>query len=158
MQEIPRKLADFAERELRGRGIEIRTNTTLERVTAHHAYLSDGEQVPTRTLVWTAGVKPQPVVASLGLPLTDRGRIVSDAFLQVPGFRQRVGDRRLRRGARPGAQGRAVPADGAARDPPGPRRRAQRRGGARRRAGASAAFATRRRACSSTWAAARRSR
>ena len=85
MQEIPRKLADFAERELRGRGIEIRTNTTLERVTAHHAYLSDGEQVPTRTLVWTAGVKPQPVVAQLGLPLTDRGRIVSDEYLQVAG-------------------------------------------------------------------------
>ena len=37
MQEIPAKLADFAERELRGRGIEIRTNTTLDRVTAHHA-------------------------------------------------------------------------------------------------------------------------
>ncbi len=85
MQEIPKKLADFAERELRGRGIEIRTKTTLDRVTEHHAYLSDGEQVPTRTLVWTAGVKPQPVVARLGLPLTDRGRIVSDAFMQVQG-------------------------------------------------------------------------
>ena len=78
MQEIPEKLAAFAEGELRGRGIEIRTSTTLDRVTEHHAYLSDGEQVPTRTLVWTAGVKPQPVVAKLGLPLTDRGRIVSD--------------------------------------------------------------------------------
>jgi NADH dehydrogenase len=86
MQEIPRKLADFAERELRGRGIEIRTKTTLERVTAHHAFLSDGDEVPTRTLVWTAGVKPQPVVAKLGLQLTDHGRIVSDAHMQVPGF------------------------------------------------------------------------
>ncbi len=85
MQEIPKKLADFAERELRGRGIEIRVNTTLDRVTEHHAHLSDGEQVPTRTLVWTAGVKPQPVVAKLGLPLTDGGRIVSDAFMQVQG-------------------------------------------------------------------------
>jgi NADH dehydrogenase len=85
MQEIPKKLGDFAERELRGRGIEIRTNTTLDRVSADHAYLSDGEVVPTRTLVWTAGVKPQPVVAQLGLPLTDRGRIVSDSFMQVQG-------------------------------------------------------------------------
>jgi NADH dehydrogenase len=85
MQEIPRKLGDFAERELRGRGIEIRTHTTLDRVTGHHAFLSDGEQVPTRTLVWTAGVKPQPVVAQLGLELDERGRIVSDAFMQVPG-------------------------------------------------------------------------
>ncbi|MDX6717807.1 MAG: hypothetical protein QOJ63_61, partial [Solirubrobacteraceae bacterium] len=85
MPEIPRRLADFAERELRGRGIEIRTSTTLDRVTEHHAFLSDGEQVPARTLVWTAGVKPQPVVAKLGLPLDERGRIVSDEFLQVPG-------------------------------------------------------------------------
>lgn len=85
MPEIPRKLAEFAERELRGRGIEIRASTTLDRVTEHHAFLSDGEQVPTRTLVWTAGVKPQPVVAKLGLPLDERGRIVTDRFLQVPG-------------------------------------------------------------------------
>src|SRR5215207_5361081 len=86
MHEIPAKLAEFAERELRGRGIEIRTNTTLEQVTEDHALLSDGERVPTRTLVWTAGVKPQPVVAKLGLPLDERGRIVSDAYMQVPGF------------------------------------------------------------------------
>ena len=85
MQEIPRKLADFAERELRGRGIEIRTNTTLDSVTEHHAFLSDGERVPTRTLVWTAGVKPQPVVAKLGLALDERGRIRSDSYMQVPG-------------------------------------------------------------------------
>ena len=75
-----------------------------------------------------------------------------------PGHDERVGDRRLRRGARSRAQGRAVPADRAARDPPGPRRRAQRRRGARRAAGASGRSATRRRASSSTWAAARRSR
>ena len=86
MAEIPRKLAEFAQRELRGRGIEIRTNTTLERVSEHHAYLSDGEAVPTRTLVWTAGVKPQPVVTHLGLQLDERGRIVSDAYMRVPGF------------------------------------------------------------------------
>jgi len=85
MQEIPRKLADFAERELRGRGIEIRTNTTLERVTEDTAHLSDGEPVPSRTLVWTAGVKPQPVVSELGLPLTERGRIAADSYMQVPG-------------------------------------------------------------------------
>jgi NADH dehydrogenase len=35
--------------------------------------------------VWTAGVKPHPVVAKLGLPLTDRGRITADSYLQVEG-------------------------------------------------------------------------
>ncbi len=86
MPEISAKLADFAVRELRFRGIEIRTSTTLDAVTATTATLSDGEVVPTRTLVWTAGVKPNPVIAELGLPLSDRGRIVTDSRLRVAGF------------------------------------------------------------------------
>ncbi len=86
MPEIGAKLADFAVRELRLRGIEIRTNTTLDAVTANTARLSDGELVATRTLVWTAGVKPHPVIAELGLPLSDKGRIVTDSRLRVQGF------------------------------------------------------------------------
>jgi NADH dehydrogenase len=86
MPEIGPKLAEFAVRELRGRGIEIRTKTTLEELTADRARLSDGEVVPTRTLVWTAGVKPHPVVARFGLPLDERGRIVTDTSALVRGF------------------------------------------------------------------------
>jgi NADH dehydrogenase len=86
MPEIGPKLAEFAVRELRGRGIEIRTKTTLDEVTAASARLSDGENVPTRTLVWTAGVKPHPVLARFGLPLDERGRLVTDSRLQVQGF------------------------------------------------------------------------
>ena len=86
MPEIGSELAEFAERELRGRGIEIRTSTTLEQVTADSARLSDGETLRTRTLVWTAGVKPHPVVARLGLPLDGHGRIAADSHLQVQGF------------------------------------------------------------------------
>jgi NADH dehydrogenase len=86
MPEIGPKLAEFAVRELRGRGIEIRVGTTLDAVSASTATLSDGEVVPTRTVVWTAGVKPHPVLAKFGLPLDDRGRIVADSHLQVPGF------------------------------------------------------------------------
>ncbi|MDP2710564.1 MAG: NAD(P)/FAD-dependent oxidoreductase [Solirubrobacteraceae bacterium] len=85
MPEIGPKLADFAVRELRFRGIEILTKTTLDAVTATTATLSSGEVVPTRTLVWTAGVKPHPVVAKLGLPLSDKGRIVADSQLRVEG-------------------------------------------------------------------------
>lgn len=86
MPEINEKLAGFATRELRGRGIEIRTSTTLQEVTETHAVLSDGERIPTRCVVWTAGVRPNPVVAQLGLPLDDRGRIPTDKYLQVNGY------------------------------------------------------------------------
>jgi NADH dehydrogenase len=85
MPEISEDLAEFAMAELRARGIEFRLNTTLESLTASTATLAGGEVVPTRTVVWTAGVKPHPVVARLGLPLSDRGRIVTDAYLQVEG-------------------------------------------------------------------------
>jgi NADH dehydrogenase len=84
MPEIPADLADFAVRQLRGRGIEIRCNTTLEELTATSARLSDGEVVPTRTCVWTAGVRPHPVVERLGLPL-EGGRIRVDRSMRVEG-------------------------------------------------------------------------
>jgi NADH:ubiquinone reductase (H+-translocating) len=84
MQEIPESLAAVATRDLRGRGIEIRTGTRLDALDERAATLSTGERVPTRTLCWTAGVKPPPVVERLGLPLA-RGRIETDATMRVRG-------------------------------------------------------------------------
>lgn len=84
MQEVPPSLSSFAAKELRGRGIDVLTDTTLSRVSASAATLSDGQEIPARTVVWTAGVKPSPVVATLGLPLTPDGRIEADRTLKVP--------------------------------------------------------------------------
>jgi NADH:ubiquinone reductase (H+-translocating) len=85
MQEIPASLAEFATRELRGRGMEIRTGTLLREMDERSATLSTGERIPTRMLCWTAGVKPAPVVGRLGLPLGDDGRIEVDAAMRVRG-------------------------------------------------------------------------
>ena len=85
MGEVPDDLAAFAARELRARGIEILTDTRLEEVTADRVRLSTGETVPTRTVVWTAGVKAHPVVAEMALPLTDDRRIVVDDRMRVAG-------------------------------------------------------------------------
>lgn len=82
--EVSLGLSVFAARELRTRGIEIYTSTTLTSVTEQEATLSSGERIPTRTLVWTAGVQPSPAVGSLGLPLDDGGRIVADREMRVP--------------------------------------------------------------------------
>jgi NADH dehydrogenase len=85
MRETAPDLAEFCMRELRGRGIEIRTHTTLEEVTDRTARLSTGEVFGTRTVCWTAGVKPHPVVEHLGLPLDRGGRLKTDSYLQVEG-------------------------------------------------------------------------
>ena len=85
--EVPPGLSEFAARELRGRGIEVRTGISLAEITDHSARLSDGEVIPTRTVVWTAGVKPSPAVGSLGLPLDDTGRLKVDSQMRVEGRR-----------------------------------------------------------------------
>jgi NADH dehydrogenase len=85
MREISPGLAEFAARELRARGIEVRPRTGLASVEPDRVTLSDGEVVPTRLLAWTAGVRPPPLVAELGLPLAKEGRIATDATLRVEG-------------------------------------------------------------------------
>jgi NADH dehydrogenase len=85
MPEVPQSLSAFASRELLKRGIEINTRTMLESVTRRGAILSTGEHIAARTVVWTAGVRPSPVVASLRLPLDGGGRILTDREMRVPG-------------------------------------------------------------------------
>jgi NADH dehydrogenase len=85
MPEVAPSLAAFAQRELRGRGIEIRLNTTIEAVGPDTVTLKGGEAIRTRTVAWTAGVKPSPVVARLGLPLNRQGRIEADRTMRVAG-------------------------------------------------------------------------
>ena len=83
LPEIPTRLGDYAARELARRGVEIRVGTTLESVSAGEAVLSGGERVPTHTVVWTAGVKANPLLAELGLPLDERGRVRVEPTLRV---------------------------------------------------------------------------
>lgn len=85
LPEIPTGLGDYAAKQLVRRGIEIRVGTTLERLDPHAATLSDGEKIPTSTLVWTAGVRASPALSELGLPLDDRGRVQVDDLLRVEG-------------------------------------------------------------------------
>jgi NADH dehydrogenase len=85
LPEIPTRLGDYAARELWKRGVDIRVSTTLEAVEEHAAVLSDGTRLATETLVWTAGVKPNPLLGTFGLPLDERGRLIVDATLRVDG-------------------------------------------------------------------------
>ena len=83
LPEIHSRLGDYAARQLTKRGIEIRTSTTLESVGPGDVVLSGGARIPTHTLVWTAGVSPNPVLAKLGVPLDERGRVLVDPTLRV---------------------------------------------------------------------------
>jgi NADH dehydrogenase len=85
LPEIPKRLGEYATRELWKRGVDIRVSTTLDSAEPHLVTLSDGTKLETETLVWTAGVRAHPLLAELGLPLDDRGRVVVDPLLRVEG-------------------------------------------------------------------------
>jgi NADH:ubiquinone reductase (H+-translocating) len=85
LPEIPTRLGDYAAELLMRRGVDIRVGTMLEAVEPHAARLSDGDRLLTSTVVWTAGVKANPLLGELGLPLDDRGRVRVDEKLRVEG-------------------------------------------------------------------------
>jgi NADH dehydrogenase len=85
LSEIPRKLGEYTQRNLERRGIEIHVGTTLASFDEREAVLADGTRIPARTLVWAAGVRPSPQLATLSLPLDERGRVPVDATLRVEG-------------------------------------------------------------------------
>lgn len=69
---------------LKERGVEVRLEVTVQSATPTSVTLTDGTVVPSRTLVWGAGVAPSPLIAKLGLP-TEKGRLIVDADMSVPG-------------------------------------------------------------------------
>ncbi|MEV5199182.1 FAD-dependent oxidoreductase [Streptomyces sp. NPDC053720] len=85
LPEVGETMGTYAIRELRGRNIDVRLDTRLESCEGRIAVLSDGSRFPTRTLVWTAGVKPAPVLAATDLPTDERGRLRCTAELAVEG-------------------------------------------------------------------------
>jgi len=83
LPEIPTRLGEYAAHLLEERGVDIRVSTTLEHAERNSATLSDGETIGTRTLVWTAGVRANPLLPQLGLPVDERGRLPVDELLRV---------------------------------------------------------------------------
>ncbi|MEV6318421.1 NAD(P)/FAD-dependent oxidoreductase [Streptomyces sp. NPDC051776] len=85
LPEVGEDMGKYAVRELRRRNIDVRLGTRLESCEGRVAVLSDGSRYPTRTLVWTAGVKPHPILAATDLPLNERGRLICAPSLRVEG-------------------------------------------------------------------------
>ncbi|MEU6402438.1 NAD(P)/FAD-dependent oxidoreductase [Streptomyces sp. NPDC046985] len=83
LPEMDERLSRTADRVLRERGVEVRMGVSVKEATPDGVLLTDGAFVPTRTLVWCVGVRPDPLVADTGQPL-ERGRLVVDAYLQTP--------------------------------------------------------------------------
>jgi NADH dehydrogenase len=83
LPELGEELGGYALEQLRGRGIDLKLNTRLESCVDGFIETSDGDRFESDTLVWTAGVKASPALGHTNLPLDDRGRVRTNAALQV---------------------------------------------------------------------------
>lgn len=71
--------------KLRASQVEVRLDESVAEVTADHVRFASGDELPTRTVVWAAGVRANSLAAALGLPTTRAGRVEVDEDLTVPG-------------------------------------------------------------------------
>jgi NADH dehydrogenase len=85
MPELGDKLGATALEVLRKRGIEVSLGVSVAEVGEDSVKFTDGRVVPSRTLIWTAGVAASPLIATLDSE-TVRGRLVTTAEMKVPQF------------------------------------------------------------------------
>ena len=83
LPEMGPEMGEYTLGELRERGMEVYLETKLESCVDGHIELSDGQRFEADTLVWTAGVKPSPVLAKSDLPLGEKGHVIAAPTLQV---------------------------------------------------------------------------
>ncbi|MCB9451841.1 MAG: NAD(P)/FAD-dependent oxidoreductase [Anaerolineaceae bacterium] len=81
----PESLQKAAVTQLESLGVEVMLESVIDHVTGEGAYLRDGRFIPTRTLVWAAGVKASPIGDLLGVPLGRAGRVPVEQTLEAIG-------------------------------------------------------------------------
>jgi NADH dehydrogenase len=83
LPEVDRDMGAYTVQQLLKRGLDIRLDTRLESCVDGVVKLSDGESFRADTIVWTAGVKPSPMLNQTDLPRDDKGRVTCLPTLQV---------------------------------------------------------------------------
>ncbi|MDI6410725.1 NAD(P)/FAD-dependent oxidoreductase [Streptomyces albus] len=86
LPEVGPKLGEWGLEHLKKRGIEVYLKTSMDSCVDGHVVLKNGLEVDSSTIVWTAGVKPNPVLSRFGLPLGPKGHVDVDATMQVKGL------------------------------------------------------------------------
>jgi len=85
LPEVSQQMAGYTIDVLAARGIEVKLSTRVESLTDGRVVLSNGEQFEAETVVWTAGVRPSPLLEQTDLPVDDKHRLRCRADLRVDG-------------------------------------------------------------------------
>jgi NADH dehydrogenase len=85
LPELGPGLGGYTAKQLGARGVEVRLGCKVTASSEQAVELSDGTRIAAKTLVWTAGTSPHPLLATIAAA-KERGRLKVDEFLAVPGF------------------------------------------------------------------------
>jgi NADH dehydrogenase len=83
LPELGESLGRYSQKVLEGRGVEIRLNARVKSMTEDNVCLAHDVPIPSRTLVWTAGTVPSPLISPLPCA-KERGRLRVNEFLRLP--------------------------------------------------------------------------
>jgi NADH dehydrogenase len=83
LPELGEQLGNYAQRKLTERKVEIHVKTKIAGMSEAGVALSDGMLIPAKTLVWTAGTAPNPILGTVPCK-TERGRLVGNEYMEVP--------------------------------------------------------------------------
>jgi NADH dehydrogenase len=86
MPEVGPKMGRYTVERLLDADIEVNLETRVTSMEGGHVVLDDGQAFDTDTIIWTAGVKPNPMLENTDLPRDERGRVICTAELQVEGL------------------------------------------------------------------------
>jgi len=86
LPELSRSLAQYALERMTVRGVTFKLNTRLVEAQEGVVRLRPQEEIRAETLIWTAGVKPHPLVQTLAAAHDPRGAILVDQHLAIPGL------------------------------------------------------------------------
>ena len=81
---FPPSLSARAHRDLERMGVEVRLNSAVTDVTDEGIYVGD-DFIPIRNVFWAAGVRANPLGASLGVPMDRAGRVIVNPDMSIPG-------------------------------------------------------------------------
>ena len=80
----PPALSKRAQRSLEKMGVELRFNTSVVGYEDGALDFKDGSTLPSETVIWAAGIKGNPLSATLGVPLQRGGRVQTTPALNLP--------------------------------------------------------------------------
>ena len=82
---LPARMGEYSERDLRRRGVRVVTGDGVKSADDEGLELASGARIETRTIIWSAGIRPRALAVAGEVPRAKNGTIAVAQDMRVPG-------------------------------------------------------------------------